>query len=254
MKTWNLVRGVLFVLVGFCAGVALNVFPIGTTVQGAPEPPVTPPAALKSVTHNATLAGDGTTTEPLGIASSGVGTGQIANGAVTAPKLSAAAIPTTGQVLGFNGANLAWQNAPVGGVRVVDSRGQLVGPYVGGVLRKIGGLTFAISVMNNGFYQGGFSYTFYHTTPDCSGPRYLAVFAPSLIRGSITYGTTLFYAADPLQEITFMARENVSSREVPDPSRRGICLPIDPETLSAGLVATFDLSTLRLIPPFRLQF
>ena len=162
MKTWNLVRGVLFVLVGFCAGVALNVFPIGTTVQGAPEPPVTPPAALKSVTHNATLAGDGTTTEPLGIASSGVGTGQIANGAVTAPKLSAAAIPTTGQVLGFNGANLAWQAPPVGGVRVVDSLGQLVGPYVGGVLRKIGGLTFAISVMNNGFYQGGFSYTFYH--------------------------------------------------------------------------------------------
>ena len=73
----------------------------------------------------------------------------LANGAVTAPKLSAAAVPSVGQVLGFNGANLAWQDAPVGGVRVVDSLGQVVGPLVNPstgpfVLRKVGGFLFGL--------------------------------------------------------------------------------------------------------------
>ena len=119
MKNINLFTGVLLALVGFCVGVAFNFGPMNTAAQGVSE---SPPAALKSVAHDATLAGDGTKTAPLGIANGGVRTPQLANGAVTAPKLSPAAPPTAGQVLGFNGANLAWQNPPVGaGVRVVDS-------------------------------------------------------------------------------------------------------------------------------------
>jgi hypothetical protein len=102
MRIWNRFTGVLLILLGFCAGVALNLLPINTIVHGASDNSL---PALKSVAHNATLAGDGTAAAPLG----------IANGGVTAPKLSTSAIPSPGQVLGFNGANLAWQNAPVGG-------------------------------------------------------------------------------------------------------------------------------------------
>jgi hypothetical protein len=43
---------------------------------------------LTSVAHNATLTGNGTASSPLSIASNGVGTSQIADGAVTAPKIA----------------------------------------------------------------------------------------------------------------------------------------------------------------------
>lgn len=171
MKSINLFTGALLALVGFCAGVAFNVSPIGAIAQRAPE---TPPAALKSVAHDSTLTGDGTMTVPLGIASGGVRTGQLATAAVTAPKLSAADPPTLGQVLGSNGANLAWQNPPVGGVRVVDSRGQVVGPLVlSNVLRQVGSFTFLLHISGNGFDTGG-SVVFYHAASNCSDPRYFA--------------------------------------------------------------------------------
>src|SRR5918993_1489461 len=43
---------------------------------------------LTSVTHDASLTGDGTNSAPLGIANNGVGTSQLANGAITAPKIA----------------------------------------------------------------------------------------------------------------------------------------------------------------------
>lgn len=43
---------------------------------------------LTTVAHNATLTGDGTANSPLSIASGGVGTSQIADAAVTAPKIA----------------------------------------------------------------------------------------------------------------------------------------------------------------------
>lgn len=45
-------------------------------------------AFLSSVAHDSTLVGDGTSSAPLGVANNGVGTAQIANGAVTAPKIA----------------------------------------------------------------------------------------------------------------------------------------------------------------------
>ena len=71
MKRINLFAGVLFVLVGFCAGVGFNLLSTRIEAQGRPEPP---PAALKSVEHDATLTGDGTPVAPLGIANGGVRT------------------------------------------------------------------------------------------------------------------------------------------------------------------------------------
>ena len=88
-----------------------------------------------TVTHDATLTGNGTTASPLGVANSGVTTGTIADGAVnerkvadgavttnkiangavstnnlrdgaiTSSKLATTNAPQTGQVLGYNGTN-----------------------------------------------------------------------------------------------------------------------------------------------------
>ena len=248
MQSINLFTPVLFVLVGFCAGVAFNFVPINTAAQGVSE---APPAALKSVAHDATLAGDGTKTAPLGIANGGVRTAQLANGAVTASKLSPAAIPTAGQVMGFNGANLAWQNSAVGGVRVVDSLGQVVGPFIPprAMLREINGLTFVISVSKNGFESDVLQ--FWHTTSDCSGPRYMES-STFLFRPSDHTSTKLFYAADPPLQFAISSLERIYPPA--DPSQQGQCERFDPFIHLVGLVASLDLSTLGLVPPFRLEF
>jgi hypothetical protein len=247
MKSWKYIVDALLVFAGFCAGVGLN-FNSVHSAPGDPNP------ALKSVAHNATLAGDGTMTAPLAIANAGVGTAQLANGGVSAPKLSTSATPSPGQVLGFNGANLAWQNAPVGGgVRVVDSLGNVVGPAIGpgSALRQVGAFLFAISVGKNSFLNN--SLLFEHTSVDCSGPRYIPDDGNTMARRSQNNSTKLYYASDPLQQITIHSYESVIAGA--DPDQPGQCNgPATPSTAFYGSVTTVDLSTLNLTPPFHLEF
>jgi len=240
MNTRNMLSSAALVLVGFCAAVGLNFLSIGTTVHGAASDAAQPP--LKAVAHDATLAGDGTTALPLG----------IANGAVTAPKLSTAAVPSIGQVLGFNGANLAWQDAPVSGARVVDSRGQLVGPliYVNVVLRKIGDVLVRLGVGKKGYLDNG-NQTFYHTTADCSGQRYYIDDDLQTWRNSFNTGTYLVYAADPLQPVAVNSLEYAPT----DPSQSGSCIKnANAGTQSLGIATTVSLSTIGLAPPFHVEF
>ncbi len=63
---------------------------IETTLGGMkfPDGTVQTTAALSSIFHDATLAGNGTTATPLSIAPGGVGTNQLANNSVTAPKIA----------------------------------------------------------------------------------------------------------------------------------------------------------------------
>ena len=242
MKTWKFIAGALLVLAGFSAGVGWNFFSLSSTVHGATGDPN---PALKSVTHDGTLAGDGTTTAPLG----------IANGGVSAPKLSTSATPSPGQVLGFNGSNLAWQNAPVGGVRALDSLGHEVGPFEMGisggiVYRRVGAYSFILRVGINGFTDAGV--TFYHTTSDCTETRYLLDDGTGLVRGGENTSTRLFYTVGPLQQITYNSFEDISP--FADPTQPGTCHRTNPEIATAGSVTTFDLSTLNLTPPFHLEF
>ena len=157
-------------------------------------------------------------------------------------------------MLGFNGANLAWQNAPVGGVRVVDSLDRLVGPFeFGTALREIGGAVFRIGVNQNGFSGPG-SVQFSHTSLDCSGPRYTQQAVGALIRNSDTVGRKLFYAAEPLQLLTINSYEDLDLR-VQDVNQPGFCIRFpNHDTFTYGLTTTFDLSTLGLVPPFHLEF
>jgi hypothetical protein len=239
LKHGKLIASVLFILLGFCAGAGMNLLPrtfflMTGTVHGAPGDPN---PALKSVAHDRTLAGDGTASAPLG----------IANGGVSAPKLSPAAPPSAGQLLGFNGANLAWQDATVGGVRVVDSLGQLVGPLIGysSALRKVGNSTFAIQVVPSGFPDNG-AFQYSYTSPDCSGTQYLQVSRPELITPSRQSGSVLEYVTGPFERVT------INSYETSTPT---FCQHFpNNDTNIYGRGATFDLSTLGLVPPFHLEF
>jgi hypothetical protein len=78
--------------VTLAGGANITVTPSGNTLT------IAAPNALTAVTHDATLSGNGTAASPLGIANGGVGTDQLANGAVTAAKIA------SGQVVkGLNG-------------------------------------------------------------------------------------------------------------------------------------------------------
>ena len=257
MKKQNLLASVLFILAGVSAGVGLNFLPINTVVQGAPGDPN---PALKSVAHDATLTGDGTESKLLGIATGGVATRHLANSAVTPLKLDTPALPDAGQVLGFNGANLEWQNPAAGGVRVVDSHDQLVGPLIidpnaGNetyILRLVHTFTFLIPVRANGFPNRNF-FPLYHTNSNCSDSRYFYDDGTGLWRNSATLGSKVFYAADPLQQITVNSYEQFTPNS--DPNQAAPCHVLDPPlSLPLGIATTFDLSTLEFMPPFRLEF
>ena len=156
-----------------------------------------------------------------------------------------------GQILGFNGANLAWQNAP-GAARVVDSTGQLVGPLVAvnlpAALRKVGDFTFAIQVVPDGFPDNG-ALLYSYTSHDCSGTQYLRLGRTQLITPSRQSGTVLEYVTGPFEMVT------INSYETSYPGTPRFCINIpSKDTGIYGRGATIDLSTLGLVPPFHLEF
>jgi|SRR5215813_272860 len=71
---------------------------ITVTPSGSNTLTIAAPNTLTAVFHNPTLAGDGTSASPLGIANGGVGTVQLANSAVTAAKIAPGSV-----VNGLNG-------------------------------------------------------------------------------------------------------------------------------------------------------
>jgi hypothetical protein len=64
------------------AGAGISITPTGNTLTFATS------GLLASVSHDGTLAGNGTSGSPLGVASQGIGAAQLAAGAVTTPQLA----------------------------------------------------------------------------------------------------------------------------------------------------------------------
>ena len=142
---------------------------------------------------------------------------------------------------------------------MVDSQGHDVGPAIAlnEVLRRIGGFTFGLHLDPNksGFYDDVQLVNLWHISLDCSGTRYISDSGTDLTRSSFNNGVKLYYAADPLQQVTVLSYEEVTIPKGGDlPTQVGYCTTIQPTTGSYGLIVTFDLSTLGLVPPFHLQF
>ena len=240
MRVWKVLSSTLLILLGFTAGIALRTTP--NTVSAA-DP--TPPAALKIVAHDSTLNGDGTAAAPLG----------LANGAVNVAKLSPSRLPSTGQVLGFDGAGLAWQNAASGGVHLIDSQGKDVGPFIfslTGVLVQLSGRTFRIGASPSGFPDPQSLSVFLHLTTDCSGPRYLRAYSsgvPEFVGQSWNTATQITYAAAPIQQATFQSTESMPAQDLNQP---GACHQVTFTGLAGPAVVTSLWNV--GVPPFHLQF
>ena len=89
---------------------------------------------LAAVQHDATLVGDGSTSAPLGVADGALTADQLADGAVTLPKLAttnapgplpgaavAAAAAGAPRLLATDGSSLMWQDAPAGDITAVGT-------------------------------------------------------------------------------------------------------------------------------------
>ena len=276
MRIWKALPTPLFVVLAFAAGICFN-FLERTTVLGAPgslmhddDDDMRRGRPLTFVAHDATLTGTGTTKSALGVAPNGIGTGQIANGAVTLPKLSISGSPAVGSIVGYTGSGLGWQvpTSSGGGPQVVDSVGHSyplqslaaphlinnaaaetpVTPY--GALFQTAGETFVIPILANNIVETGVS--FYYESSDCSGAPFLPNPArtdpSSLLVQQIQFGggtaaivnTTLYYATGTPQQI------NANSYRTSD---RAACTNNSIGGQPASSVSSVDLSS-AFVPPF----
>jgi hypothetical protein len=169
--------------------------------------------------------------------------------------------------------------------QVVDSKGSIVGdaypateapatfappPFTGGIsglaLRQINDVWVALLVTTSGFVDGsdlGYLYEFF-TTNNCTGTPYIVTddssgaFPPPLNQfeayhagfGDAVFNGVLYYAAPPIQPISFQSLAFLNPTKPPTPCF-GVAKSAGAQ--NAGPLTTFDLSTLGLVPPFQLQ-
>jgi hypothetical protein len=131
---------------------------------------------------------------------------------------------------------------------VFDSQGKFVGDYfeitpgnTPGVLRKIDGLTINIPIIENDFARLlSVSPPYVYASSDCSGQPFLRAGLP--LNGVVDNNNILYFPAAPFVHLT-----TVASIVPPSP----LCGTSQGGTL-AGQVKEFDLTSLGLVPPFRL--
>jgi hypothetical protein len=156
--------------------------------------------------------------------------------------------------------------------QVVDSNGTLVGQEEGNfpdlALRQINGVWFALPISSGGFLNTSDYFVEYFATNDCTGNPYVGVDTYYDIFGSPVVGLpiveaidngkgqdaqiwqgVLYYATQPLQLGSFQSYLRFDSGPTQPPEA---CIAASVQT-NAGLMATFDLYTLGLVPPLHLQ-
>jgi hypothetical protein len=140
---------------------------------------------------------------------------------------------------------------------VVDSSGTEVGTVelsTGLVTRRFGDDVVLLFVTPQGFYQGDI--TFFHTSSDCSGQRYLQNNGGALAYLGQLSGSTVFYT--PLSDPSPTQGEAIESYEVvrpgADPMAMGECVTSQLGTQTVGAVKAVTDPTLgNIVPPFRLR-
>jgi hypothetical protein len=152
------------------------------------------------------------------------------------------------------------------GLVVRDSAGAFVGAVVGTgfgveVARQLSGIWFEIEVDEGGFLEAGAPLTelLSYTSPSCTGDQYLQAGSERpLLRNLAIRGGTGYYAAAPVQAITLYVLTAgvdpaICSARGGNPVAGGCCADSYGEPVFAGKVATVDLTTLGLMPPFHLE-
>ncbi len=148
------------------------------------------------------------------------------------------------------------------GLNVYDSNGRTVGPLmeqntvvltVNSQLVILGPNSGNTGISPQGFTSEDSSILlFYHTSTDCSGPRYQ--FSGTLpVTGQVSNatadpsapGTTLYYPALPSSNLSIASFETFNSGQ--SVSGPGQCTTA-PGTVSVGVTTTYDLSS--FVPPF----
>jgi hypothetical protein len=153
-------------------------------------------------------------------------------------------------------------------LRVVDSNGQTVGAFLAQDIPTVGYQHLAVAkagsqlvflLVNSSGFRDNYVNAFYHTTPDCTGQRYLAIGnAPYLDPAAIVAPTQPAavqrgYAVFPAGS---MAVRSIASREyfAPGADYRspGLCEAVT-VTMNVAPARGLELATLNVVPPFRIQ-
>ena len=146
------------------------------------------------------------------------------------------------------------------GLTVYDNNGQTIGTLIGPntvVLTLNGQAVETGGLSARGFPSSGSSkFTFYHTSTDCSGTRYMdpsqlpvAGFVTNAAGMSLPsgFGTTLYYPALPPQPVSVASVETFNDGQ--SLSGPGQCQQIPPTiNIPEGVATTFDVTS--FIPPF----
>lgn len=149
-----------------------------------------------------------------------------------------------------------------GGLTVVDSTGQDVGPYlVAGstefVLLRVNGDLLRVVVRPGGLNQsnaqgGDFGFRYFYTTANCTGTRYY-VADQSLTRPAAVFGTKVVYALAPFTGVAIRSAEVFPVGA--DLSLPGQCSDLDPVEAPfwVGVAATVDISNVPNSAPLTLR-
>jgi hypothetical protein len=131
----------------------------------------------------------------------------------------------------------AQQLAPAGETQVLDNSNAIIGRYQligsgGGAVTKFAGTTVLLLIDGDGsagFLQGrpgvGGELTFWHTTEDCSGTRYMLGgidgVSKSMISVATVFSGNAYFPALPYQNLHINSIESIQAGE--DPTQTGQC-------------------------------
>ena len=144
-----------------------------------------------------------------------------------------------------------------GGLQVRDSLGQAVGAFYASIreysayaVRPLNGITVAIPINADGFFRS--KTEFWYETSDCSGTKYIYAeydqFIGPLLSIGRVIGDTLLYSDFPQSIISPYSTQNA------DPTKSQVCTAQPGGgPYRVGEARMIDLSTLNLVPPFRIE-
>ena len=138
-------------------------------------------------------------------------------------------------------------------LRVVDSLGQDVGSFVDdfAVLRVLPSGLISLPVYSGGFHETGLNYFF--ESSDCTGTPYFPSPSGQMFEGNLYPRATAAsgkaaWATQPFRVVNSHSHLTYSD----SPDNNNICHTAD-AVFPMGPAMTLELSTLNLVPPFRIQ-